>query len=48
MGQNSSHQGQSYNSKQFFQEQVDFYRWRADTSINTHICRIVFHLQQSL
>lgn len=36
----------SYNSRDYFNEQVEFYRWRADTKTNTHICRVFFHHQE--
>ena len=49
MGQNQiSTKEQSYQSKDFFQQQVELYRWRADPSLNSHICRVTFHIQQSI
>jgi len=49
MGQNQTPTNkQSYQSKDFFQKQVELYRWRADESHNSHICRVTFHIQQSI
>ena len=49
MGQNSSKEGgYSYNSRDFFARQVEFYRWRADPLLNTHIARVSFQLQTTV
>ena len=49
MGQNSSKEGgYSNNSRDFFARQVEFYRWRADPLLNTHIARVSFQLQTTV
>lgn len=49
MGQNNTkEQWTAYNSRDYFKQQVEFYRWRADPLINTHICKVFFQLQQTV
>lgn len=49
MGQKqTSTKQQLYKSEEFFQQQVELYRWRADPKHNQNICRVTFHLQQSI
>jgi hypothetical protein len=45
MGQNTSKEGVAYSSRDFFNRQVEFYRWRADASLNSHIARVSFQPQ---
>jgi hypothetical protein len=49
MGQNSSKADwQGHRSREFFARQVEFYRWRADPKLNTHICRVTFQLHSAV
>jgi hypothetical protein len=38
----------SYSSRDYFQQQVDLYRWRADPLTNTHIAQVRFLLLDPL
>lgn len=49
MGQNATTKKWfANNSKDYFQEQIEIYRWRADPITNTHICRVFFQLEDTL
>lgn len=49
MGQNNTKEAWlSYSSKDFFQQQVELYRWRANPLVNTHICKVFFELKESV